>query len=144
MLYVDSDTGLEVRWQGIEYPRFKTVEWTLLFKNAGSSDTPILADIQALDTHFQRRRNSSEFMLHYNRGDTCAPNSYEPLTKLLGPNDVFRSAPNGGRPTNGEFPYFNLRAGSEGVILVVGWPGQWAATSPGMGTGQSGSRPARS
>jgi alpha-galactosidase len=127
VLYVDPDTGLQVRWEGIEYPQFKTVEWTLYFKNTSSSDTPILSDIQALDVHLHRRRNSSEFVLHYNRGDTCAPDSYEPLTKVLGPGEVFRSAPSGGRPTNGAFPYFNLRAGSEGAILVVAWPGQWAA-----------------
>ncbi|MBC8876283.1 MAG: alpha-galactosidase [Planctomycetes bacterium] len=127
VLYVDPDTGLQVRWEGVEYPRFKTVEWTLTFKNTGTADTPIIADIQALDSRFQRRKSSSEFVLQYNRGDTCAANGFEPLTKLLEPNDVFRSAPNGGRPTNGEFPYFNLRAGSEGVIVVVGWPGQWAA-----------------
>ena len=125
--YVDPDTGLQVRWQGVEYPQFRTVEWTLHLKNTSASDTPILADIQALDTRFQRHRSGSEFVLHYSRGDTCAANGFEPLTKLLSPKEVFRSAPNGGRPTNGEFPYFNLRADTEGVIVVVGWPGQWAA-----------------
>ena len=32
VLYVDPDTGLPVRWQGVEYPGFKTVEWSLYFK----------------------------------------------------------------------------------------------------------------
>lgn len=126
IVYTDPQTGLEVRWQGVEYPRFKTVEWTLHFKNTGSSDTPILADVQALDTHLERRKGC-EFSLHYNRGDTCSPDSYEPMTRPLGPGEEFRSSPSGGRPTNARFPYFNLRAGSEGVIIVVGWPGQWAA-----------------
>lgn len=126
LLYTDPQTGLQVRWEGIEYRQFKTVEWTLYFKNTGSSDTPILADIRALDTNLQRR-GGSQFALHYNRGDTCLPNSYEPLTKQLGPKEAVRFSPDGGRPTNGAFPYFNLRAGSEGVILAVGWPGQWAA-----------------
>jgi alpha-galactosidase len=126
ILYTEPATGLQVRWQGMEYPRFKTVEWTLYFKNTGSSDTPIITDIRALDTNLQRRKDC-EFSLHYNRGDTCAPDSYEPMTRRLGPEEEFLSSPNGGRPTNSEFPYFNLRAGSEGVIVVVGWPGQWAA-----------------
>ncbi|MBN2474550.1 MAG: alpha-galactosidase [Pirellulales bacterium] len=127
VLYCDPDTGLQIRWEGVEYPRFKTVEWTLYFRNTGTSDTPLIDDIQALDCRFQRSSGSSEFVLHHNRGDTCAPNGFEPRTRQLAPNDVFRSAPSGGRPTNGEFPYFNLRAGSEGVIIIVGWPGQWAA-----------------
>ena len=125
--YVHAQTGLQVRWEGVEYPRYKTIEWTLYLKNAGSAASPLLSDIQALDTHFQRRRGSDEFVLHYLRGDNCAPNAFEPLVETLGANEVFRSAPTGGRPTQEAFPYFNLRAGSEGVIVVVGWPGQWAA-----------------
>ena len=127
VLYTDPQTDLQVRWEGLEYPRFKTVEWTLYFKNAGSSDTPILADIRALDTHLQRQKGC-EFALHYNRGDVCSPESYEPQVWQPGPEEEIRFSPEGGRPTNGEFPYFNLRAGSEGAILAVGWPGQWAAT----------------
>ncbi len=100
LLYTDPQTGLQVRWEGIEYRQLKTVEWTLYSKNTGSSDTPILADIRALDAQLQRPERSAdqrsrgrEFALHYNRGDTCLPNSYEPLRKLLGPTaDVPRTA----------------------------------------------------
>jgi len=126
LIYTEPDSGLQVRWEGLEYPQSKTIEWTLYFKNTGSSDTPMIADIQALDTNLRRPRGS-EFILHYNRGDNCSQDSFQPFTKLLGPTEEFLSAPSGGRPTNSEFPYFNLRAGSEGVIIVVGWPGQWAA-----------------
>jgi alpha-galactosidase len=34
----------------------------------------------------------------------------------------------GGRPTNGEFPYYNVQTPDGGVLLAVGWPGQWAAS----------------
>ena len=34
----------------------------------------------------------------------------------------------GGRPTNTDWSYFNLEwLPSQGVIVAVGWPGQWAA-----------------
>ena len=33
----------------------------------------------------------------------------------------------GGRPTNSDLPYFNVQWLGQGVIAVVGWPGQWAA-----------------
>jgi hypothetical protein len=33
----------------------------------------------------------------------------------------------GGRPTDSAFPYFNLATPGGGMILAVGWPGQWAA-----------------
>ena len=126
VVYTDPKTGLEVRWEGVEHPACKTVEWTLYFTNTGDADTPIVSNIQALDVQLQRSADC-EFTLHYNRGDSCDAASFEPLVQELGPGEVFEAAPNGGRPTNGAFPYYNLRAGSEGVIVVVGWPGQWAA-----------------
>ena len=124
--YTDSETGLEVRWEGIEHAEYKTIEWTVYLKNTGTENTPIISDIQALDVQLQRSTDC-EFALHYNRGDSCDAGSFEPLVEELGAGEAFQSAPSGGRPTNAAFPYFNLRAGSEGVIVVVGWPGQWAA-----------------
>ena len=62
----------------VEYHDFPTVEWTLYFKNTGTADTPILEDIQALDVRLAARpgrrvRPASP------RGDSCTPDSYEPL-----------------------------------------------------------------
>ncbi len=127
LTYTDPETALEVRWQGVEYRDYHTVEWTVYLANKGEKETPIIENLLALDTSFSRGWES-EFQLHYNRGDFCVINSYEPLQKVLPPNENFRLAPAGGRPTNTEFPYFNINVGKEGLIAVIGWPGQWAAT----------------
>ena len=52
------------------------------------------------------------------------------LTKSpLWPNTQYTFAPNGGRPCDTAFPYFNLSMrGGTGMIPAVGWTGQWAAT----------------
>ena len=47
--YADPATGLEVRCVAVAYHDFPTVEWTVYFRNAGQSDTPLLENIQALD-----------------------------------------------------------------------------------------------
>ena len=127
LTYTDPKTGLVVRCVAVEYADFPTVEWTLHFKNTGSADTPILENIQAMDVALERA-GSAEFVLHHHRGDFCAPNSFEPLRTMLEPGAEKRFAPAGGRPTNGEWPYFNVAWEGGGVIAVVGWPGQWAAT----------------
>ena len=55
--YRDPKTGLEVRFVGVEYHDFPTVEWTVFFKNAGSADSPILENIQMLGfAHREKRR----------------------------------------------------------------------------------------
>ena len=126
LLYLDPATGLQVRCVGVEYLDFPTVEWTVYFKNTGTADTPILSDIQALDTRFERD-DAGEFTLHSNTGDLCVPNSYEPHAELLTAKKDKRIANTGGRPTQSAFPYFNIEWPGAGVISVVSWAGQWAA-----------------
>ena len=35
--------------------------------------------------------------------------------------------PQGGRPSNGTWPYFNIAWYGAGVMVALGWPGQWTA-----------------
>jgi alpha-galactosidase len=134
--YRDPATGLEIHALAIEYLDFPTVEWTLYFKNAGTKDTPIISGIQALDTRFCRLTDDvyarfvrqGEFLLRHHTGSLCAPNDYEPHESILKPKETKQLASAGGRGSNGDFPYFNIGWPGEGVIAVVGWPGQWRAT----------------
>jgi len=124
--WTDPATGLNVRCVAVEYHDFPTVEWTLYLKNNGTADTPILKDIQALDLRLVRGE-PGECVLHHGVGSPCAPNDYEPLQTMLGPKAGKRVAAGGGRPTNGDLCYFNVQWAGEGLIVGVGWPGQWAA-----------------
>jgi alpha-galactosidase len=126
LTYTDPKTGLVVRCAGVEYHDFPAVQWTLYFQNTGAADTPILADIQALDARFVRRADE-EFTLHYIKGDSTTPDSYQPLREMLGPKAVKQFVPTGGRPTSGAFPYWNIKTRGGGFIVVLGWPGQWSA-----------------
>ena len=92
LTYTDPKTGLAVHWTAIEYHDFPTVEWTLALKNTGTADTPLLSDVRAVDTRFQRGKEG-EFTLHYHTGSPCSPNDYEPHTQPLG-----RGRRNGLRP----------------------------------------------
>jgi len=123
--YTDPATGLEVRCVIIEYSDFPTVEWTLYLRNTGTADTPMLEDVQALDTRLGR--HAEEFTLHHNVGSPCQPNDYQPLDTPLPPGVQERLSAAGGRPTNTDLCYFNLDWGEEGAIVALGWPGQWAA-----------------
>lgn len=124
--YADRTTGLVLRCVAVAYDRFPTVEWTLHFKNTGSADTPILENIQALDIQLERGP-SGEFLLHHNTGSPADGSDYGPLQTPLGPGARKRLGAAGGRPTNADWSYFNVEAAGQGMIVVVGWPGQWAA-----------------
>jgi len=86
----------------------------------------LLEAIQGLDLSL-RQEPDETYTLHCHKGDSCTPDSYEPFDVTLTPatTQVFASA--GGRPTNGQFPYYNLQVGNDGTLLAVGWPGQWAS-----------------
>jgi alpha-galactosidase len=126
LTWTDPKSALVVRLVGIEYHDFPTVEWTLCFKNTGTADTPILSDIRALDTRLEHGPEG-EFVLHHQVGSPCLPSDYQPIETTLGPGQSKRITAAGGRPTNSDLPYFNVAWPGEGVIVVVGWPGQWAA-----------------
>ena len=116
-----------------DYP---TVEWTLHFKNTGAADTPVLSNILALDTRFERRADDvyakfarpGEFTLHHATGSICAPNDYQPHETPLPPSAEKRITTSGGRSSNSDMPYFNVEWPGQGLVIALGWPGQWAAT----------------
>jgi len=138
LTYSDPQTGLVVRCVAVEYHDFPTIEWTLYLRNDGAADTPIIESIQALDTRLERG-GDGEFILHHQTGSPYTPTDYQPFATRLGPGEEQRITTSGGRPTNSDLPYFNIElapttgppdsaATGEGVIVVLGWPGQWAAT----------------
>ena len=124
--YRDPATGLLVRCVAVEYLDFPAVEWTVHLKNTGAVDTPLIADIQALDTQLTRE-TKGEFTLHHWSGSSCTPHDYEPQATTLDPKAALGIATSGGRPTDANMPYFNVEWAGAGVIAALGWPGQWAA-----------------
>jgi alpha-galactosidase len=129
----DQTTGLEVRCVAVTYAEHPVVEWTVYFRNTGDADTPLLENIQGLDTSIERE-GRGEFVLRHHRGDYYAPDGYQPYEQPLWYNTTLTLAPLGGRGSNSAFPYYNLQIPGgqnrpgHGLILAVGWPGQWSAT----------------
>ena len=124
--YTDPVTGLQVRCVIVEYADFPTVEWTVHLRNTGPADSRIVEDVQALDTSLQRGP-VGEFLLRHNVGSPCQPNDYQPMETPLPPDAHERIAAAGGRPTNSDLCYVNVEWPGRGVIVALGWPGQWAA-----------------
>ena len=64
--YTEVQTGLEVRCEVTLFADHPAVEWVLKFRNTGECDTPIIANIQALDTVLHDEADN--FKLHYTSG----------------------------------------------------------------------------
>ncbi len=123
--YTDPATGLVVRVVATVFEDFPAVEWVMHFKNAGNADTPILEDVQPLDAPL--RCVAGDPIIHYARGATCSMNDFMPMTRTLGPRGGLHLEPDGGRSSSQFLPFFNLEAKGEGVVVAIGWSGEWAA-----------------
>jgi len=128
LTYEDPESKLLVRWVAVAYNDFPVVEWTAYLKNNGTQNTPLIENLQGLDVTFAAH-DSGGYVLRGSKGDHNVADSYAPYEITLWPNTSKTFAPDGGRPCDTAFPYFNLAMpGGKGMIMAVGWTGQWAAT----------------
>jgi len=127
--YTDPATGLVVRCVSIEYHDFPAVEWTVYFENTGASDTPILKTIRSLNAEFYGGLDSGDFQLHHADGSTALITDFQPRQTPIAAYSSRSFSPYGGRSSDGVLPFFNLeRPDGNGVVIGVGWTGQWSAS----------------
>jgi alpha-galactosidase len=126
ILFRDPATSLEVQVTAKTFADFPAVEWVGRFKNAGSSDTPLLKNIQALDGVFALPAAEAA-ILHWAAGGVATFDDFAPRTTELKAGSDFALQPGEGRSSSEILPFFNLEGDGAGVVLAVGWSGRWAA-----------------
>ena len=107
--WTDPKSGLRVAADVVVYKRYPAADWVLRFENTGKQDTPILEDIQALDVTLGDRAGQA--------AGHAAPPGRRRLQRAVVSADgepascrrKIRLAPNGGRPSNGTFPFLQFR-----------------------------------
>ncbi len=125
--WTDPQSGLQVTAEISLFKRYPAIDWVLFFENTGPEDTPILSNIRALDIVLRTGNVKQPAVLHQTMGDTCDERSFLPFDTVLQPDQPVTLAPQGGRSSNGTFPFFNLQYGTDGLITAIGWSGQWSA-----------------
>jgi alpha-galactosidase len=128
IIYSNPTSQISVRGVAISYSDFPAVEWTLYFRNNSSTPSPILENIRPLDTSFDLG-HEAEVKVHHSRGSTATATDFEPLTDALPIGKTSHFSSIGGRPSDGDMPYFSLEWLHRGVIVAIGWPGQWDLTA---------------
>ena len=123
--WTDPHTGLKVTATARSFADFPAVDWLLRFENSGSSDTPILEKVEALDLTLPPGP-SPDAVLDEINGDDCSENSFFPVERPLRAGETIALAPVGGRPSNKTFPFVNCQCGDEGFFAAIGWTGQWS------------------
>jgi len=120
----DPRTGLAVRWQAIAYADYPAVEWVLYLKNESAADTPILDTILPLDALFPSSQEQV-CTLHHAKGSQFSLDDFTPLEDPVPQEGALSVASVEGRSSDGALPFFNLDLGGTGVVVAIGWTGNW-------------------
>ncbi len=114
--------GLEVTVESTAFEKNATCQWTVYIKNTGSENSGVISDFYALDSSFE----TGDAKLYYSMGSNTAASDFSLVEKNL---TSFKRKFSGtdGKPTEAYLPYFNIYGENYGMILGIGWTGQWAS-----------------
>ncbi len=129
--WTDPDTGLRVVIELRHFVGFTTGasiahDWVLTFENRGGADTPILEKVLPLGLSIPVLTRE-RLRLHYANGSTWAKDDFLPQVAELPPDSRKSLACAGGYSSQGVLPFMNLQRSSGGVVLAIGWSGQWTS-----------------
>lgn len=123
------NNGLVATVEAVIYEDSASCEWTVFIKNTADEKSPVISDFYAADCSVPTGKKAE---IYYSKGSEPAPDDFE-LLKAGVPATALRFNANGGR-TESCLPYFNLNGKDGGVVLAVGWSGQWLTKiSQGLG-----------
>ncbi|MEI6503220.1 MAG: NPCBM/NEW2 domain-containing protein, partial [Armatimonadota bacterium] len=122
----DPATKLQVRAVCTIYTDTPGVDWTVHFTNTGVADTPVIEQVQALDTMLAPGVGSA-VVLHRLKGSVSAPDDWQPFDQPLPPGQKIEMSTSNGRSSS-IAPFWTVDWGGEGVLTAIGWSGQWTAT----------------
>jgi alpha-galactosidase len=123
---VDLPNGLQVT--SVVTRRPGSVEWRSRLTNSAAGPSALLSDLRPLDVAFEL--GSVAAVLHSAKGSKCKVDDFEPVVQTLADGAPVHLEPDGGRSSDGVFPFFAVDLGSgelPAVAIAVGWSGQCCA-----------------
>lgn len=122
---LDPATGLQLRFESVEFLNHPAVEWVLHLDHRGEKDTPLLESVRALDVAVMAAPGAAR--LHYARGALCSFDDFQPLTETAREGLPLHLQAGGGRSSSDYLPFFNVETPPRGLVMGIGWSGEWAA-----------------
>lgn len=122
IVLTNDNKGLEVRVEVTEFKENAGGQWTVYIRNTGSENSGVITDFYAIDSSFA----TGKAELYYSMGSNTAASDFSLIKKNLSSKER-RFSGNDGKPTETYLPYFNIYGENYGMILGIGWTGQWTA-----------------
>ncbi|MDP4184014.1 MAG: alpha-galactosidase [Bacteroidota bacterium] len=123
--YADDRTGLVINCTVTSFADFPAVELDLCLKNAGKIQTPILESIRTMDYIITGIGKTN---LHWSKGAVSSFDDFMPQEKSFEKEgESLHLEPHGGRSSYQNLPFFNAVGENKGVVMGIGWSGDWGA-----------------
>jgi alpha-galactosidase len=123
--YTDPATGLQARIEANVHHDFPALEWVVHLHNSGTRDTPIISQLLPLDAVLPLALDAP-CVVRSSKGALCSPEDFQPVDHYLVPRGELRQHPGGGRSSSEVLPFWNVMLADHGVMLAVGWTGEWS------------------
>lgn len=123
LVLTNKEKGLEVTVEATVFAENATCQWTVYLENTGTGNSGVISDFYAFDSALP----TGDAQLYYSMGSDTAASDFSLIKKNL---SLIKKTFSGtdGKPTEAYLPYFNIYGEDYGVILGIGWTGQWEAT----------------
>ena len=116
------NNGLQVTVETTEFNDSATCQWVVYIKNTGTENSGVISDFYALNSSV----STGDAEVYYSLGSDTDASDFSLIKKTLS-SSVREFAGVDGKPTEKYLPYFNISGENYGVVLGIGWTGQWAA-----------------
>jgi alpha-galactosidase len=129
----ESVPGLNIESRA--YPEHAATEWQFRLRAPESGESPLYENLKSADFEVVFPANSP-VTVHWSKGSHSEPGDFEPKTNPLTVGHAFSLASFGGRSSDGVMPYFNLAGEGGGIIVAIGWTGDWKASFEALSDGK--------
>jgi len=117
--------GLRIETQA--YPDQAATEWQFRLRAPEADGSPLYENLKSADFEVDFPPDV-QVRVHWSKGSHSEPGDFEPKTNPLLVGKPFSLESFGGRSSDGVMPYFNLAGEGGGLIVAVGWTGDWKAS----------------
>lgn len=117
--------GLRIETQA--YPDHAATEWQFRLRAPEAGESPLYENLKVADFEAAFPPDT-QVRLHWSKGSHSEPGDFEPKANPLVIGDPFVLESFGGRSSDGVMPYFNLAGEGGGLVVAIGWTGDWKAS----------------
>lgn len=124
-----------LRFEARHYNDYEATEWQVRLESASNREPPLHENLRS--AFFVAQFPSPVGVtLHWSKGSRGDTTDFQPQIEMLKPGNPFTLESYGGRSSDGVMPYFNLASEGGGLIVAVGWSGDWKVSFEALPDGK--------